>query len=439
MAAKAQCSTKKIFSDQRIEYNDKNNRSKSNFPEVVKPIKKFIISDEDTKNFPKDMTAFIARCKEIEKNLSASSDSQSFAETIFQFFRDSDMINEENIKLLTDEEFCKNHFDCEKSILKLDKDGQVKSKNYFKHMRVKCKKNDYYILQSCWYVQIGLKSSQEFYKWILSHAWKKFEQIKSKDIAEFIKNKSVVHSKYLSEFFSELVTEELKNSNLDKAAEFYTLAFELGNTEPLKILQLAQFYGEEKISCKILDYIWRNIYRIKTEDIFESVIDFVEKNKSTLQLKYLSEIFSKLAEKSMQNNLNRAIEFYRLAIKFDDKDSLKILQLAKAYEKSRRFNDAFRQYSRLKNTPQQEKAADRINVMGCKFNSAKNYQSAEICFEQAANMGNADAMNNFGCYLLEKRGTRQNEDEGFEWLYRAAYEFSNVDAKSNLEQYLKNI
>lgn len=427
--------------DSRIRLNRYHGKNKSKSLTDVTPVEveKFIVSDEDKKNFPKNLPDFIARCEKIEKNLSKSGNSEDFAKVIFKFFRDSDMINEENIKLLTDDEFCQSSFDCEKSILKLDK-----ADNYFEHMLVMCKENRYYILKNCWYVQTEPKSSQEFYKWILEHAWKKFEQIKSKDIrkdiAECIKSESVIQSKYLSEFFSGLVVEELEKSNLDKATGFYALAFKLGDAEPLKILQLAKFYGEEKISDEILNYIRRNLDQIKTEDIFKRVVDFVEKNKSEFQLKYLSEIFSKLAEKmEKQEDLNRAIEFYKLAIKFDDKNSLKILQLAKIYEKSGRFNDAFRQYSSLKNTSQQEQAADRINLMGCNFNSKKDYKSAEICFERAANMVNASAMNNLGCYLIEGRGTRRNEEEGFDWLYKAAYEFGHIEAKSNLERYLESI
>ena len=130
--------------DSRIRLNRYHGKNKFKSLTDVTPVEveKFSICDEDKKNFPKNLYDFIKRCKEVEKNLSKSGNSTDFVKVIFNFFRDSDMINEENIKLLTDEEFCQHSFDCKKSILKLDKADQ---KNYFEHMLVMCKENRYYI------------------------------------------------------------------------------------------------------------------------------------------------------------------------------------------------------------------------------------------------------------------------------------------------------
>ena len=143
----------------------------------------FVVADTEPQNPPRTFNELRQRCDEIKDLIPAQGDNKIFAEKIFTFFKDCELITRANINFLNNKNACDRYFHCTMNPLGgvLRKAGLpmktgVTRRYYSSKNRgraVVCEGEVYYI-SSQWYETFANQNKAAFYNWVVNKALENF-------------------------------------------------------------------------------------------------------------------------------------------------------------------------------------------------------------------------------------------------------------------------
>ena len=228
--------------------------------------------------------------------------------------------------------------------------------------------------------------------------------------------------------FGKGVTEDKR-----RAFELYLKAAELGDTDAMKIVGVMLYIGEGTTENNEQSFYWTK--RAVDESNNDDAIAI-----ENLAYAYRNGI-------GTAPNPYKAFELYEQAAELGDAEAMNIVGVMLYIGEGTTENNE-QSFYWTKRAVDESNNDDAIAIENLAYayrngiGTAPNPYKAFELYEQAANLGNIDAMNIVGVMLYNGEGTAQNDEQSFYWTKRAVDESNNDDAiaiKNLAYAYLKGI